>query len=355
MLRRGPEDFQPICCVDSGRQVWSSFKQCRTCFQGGVNVTCPSAGRAGRAQPTSTGAWALGSEYVYRLDLGLASAISEVVANDSVVESGAGLGCYAAALLDSKVNLVAAYDGAPQVGELTRGLVEQADFVSPGSRRMAFAKWAFSLEVGEHLPIDTEAHFLDMLAAHATDGWILSWSNTFGNGHVNSRDERYIEYRANQRGFISDRIATRRLRHAALIPWFQQSVTVFRRDAASAWTAYTKQKERLMQAVLDPPHGMPPSCDSFALAQARSFKLRCGTCCQAPDDLESDLCQNGNVHGLFCNTSAAEVRAQCARDRACIGYIEISGAAARRRRATGGQVCRALQQSKIGLPVFLPV
>ena len=50
--------------------------------------------RTRSALPSQTGAWGLGRAYVYMLDVGLANALAELFAGSSVVELGAGLGCY---------------------------------------------------------------------------------------------------------------------------------------------------------------------------------------------------------------------------------------------------------------------
>ena len=50
--------------------------------------------RTRSALPSQTGVWGLGRAYVYMLDVGLANALAEFFAGSSVVELGAGLGCY---------------------------------------------------------------------------------------------------------------------------------------------------------------------------------------------------------------------------------------------------------------------
>jgi len=63
------------------------------------------------------------------LDLGLVASLRTLFGNASVVEFGAGTGCYADALIRSGVQ-VAAFDGAPGISDVTEGLVRHADLLA---------------------------------------------------------------------------------------------------------------------------------------------------------------------------------------------------------------------------------
>ena len=90
------------------------------------------------------------------LDRGLAAALANLFAGVSVVELGAGKGCYAAYLRrappprhgESRIG-VRAFDGAPNVVNLTGGLVTRADLTSP-LVRMPPSEWVLCLETAEH-------------------------------------------------------------------------------------------------------------------------------------------------------------------------------------------------------------
>ena len=59
---------------------------------------------------------------MYSLDVGLAASLASVFRGHSVIEFGAGMGCYTGALLDEKID-VTAYDGVPDVHRISHGLV----------------------------------------------------------------------------------------------------------------------------------------------------------------------------------------------------------------------------------------
>ena len=74
----------------------------------------------------------------------------------SLLELGAGMGCYTAALRDLAAHSAVGpseargFDGAPGVTALTDGLVGEADLTTRLQLRQA--DWLLSLEVGEHVP-----------------------------------------------------------------------------------------------------------------------------------------------------------------------------------------------------------
>ena len=111
--------FEPLCQVTFGRKV---------CMRGGVEEACPDKADIDRrdgAVPTASGAWRLqAANYTYFMDRGLVSALAKHFAGGSVLELGAGKGCYSAALRRTGLMTgVRAIDGAPGVAEMTGGLV----------------------------------------------------------------------------------------------------------------------------------------------------------------------------------------------------------------------------------------
>ena len=115
--------------------------------------------------------------------------------NSTVVEVGAGLGCYASffsKLLQSKQLCgYLAVDGAPHVDEISKGSVLRVDMTLP--QRLPICDWVLCLEVAEHIPAKFEEIFLRNMLNVASKGIVLSWASNChrGVGHVNckTRDE----------------------------------------------------------------------------------------------------------------------------------------------------------------------
>ena len=171
------------------------------------------------------------------LDRGLAGALTNLFAGASVVELGAGKGCYAAELRRappirpgaSRIG-VRAFDGAPNVANLTGGLVRRADLTQP-MRGTPPGEWVLCLETAEHIPREHEATLLRNLHQLNTLGIVLSWSNNAGgNGHVNLRTNEWVAKRFARMGYEHDLNAERALRTAVRdIHWFRDTIMVFRR------------------------------------------------------------------------------------------------------------------------------
>ena len=124
----------------------------------------------------------------YKLDRGLASALARFFAGSSVIEFGAGHGCYSDVLRRAGRNIsVRPFDGAPGVGAATRGFVRHADLSRP--LRYGPSDWVLCLEMAEHVPRAFEAQLLANWDAHSRIGLVISWSMLKGvsNGHVNIR------------------------------------------------------------------------------------------------------------------------------------------------------------------------
>ncbi len=214
--RRG--DYEPICQVTFGKQV---------CEQGGRQVPCPAKADQVRkdTQPSATGAWLLPSTYTYFLDRGLADALAILFAGASVIELGAGKGCYADRLRRSSgLGLVRAFDGAPNIAAMTRGLVRSADLSKP-MRVRPVAGWVLCLETAEHVPRAHEDALLSNIDRLNTRGVVLSWSNNAGgNGHVNLRTNEWVVGRMVRMGYVHDLPAQKRLRAAiGPIHWFRDT------------------------------------------------------------------------------------------------------------------------------------
>jgi hypothetical protein len=165
------------------------------------------------------------------LDRGLAAGLIDLFAGASVVEVGAGKGCYAAELrrapparLGASRIAVRAFDGAPNVANMTGNLVQRADLTQPMIDTPP-GEWALCLETAEHIPRVHEATLLRNLHHLNTVGVVLSWSNNAGgNGHVNLRTNEWAVRRFRKMGYQHDEAAERMLRRAIRdIHWFRDT------------------------------------------------------------------------------------------------------------------------------------
>lgn len=155
---------------------------------------------AGSPDNTSHGAWILSPGSCYHLDVVFAKCVSDMVQGGSLTELGAGKGCYTAYMKAHGVKIVAAVDGARNIGDLTKGLVTTWDLTQPMEAK---ADWVMSLEVAEHIPMEFEDAFLDNVVRNARCYVILSWSKTTkaGSGHVNARNRTYVYNKMRTLGF----------------------------------------------------------------------------------------------------------------------------------------------------------
>ena len=123
------------------------------------------------------------------------------------------------------------FDGNPATPQLSKGtcgvldLSVVADVPTP-------CDWVLSLEVGEHLPKEHEAAFMDNLHVHNARGMVLSWARQGqgGVGHVNEQNNDYIKAKICAKGYVNDLDAEHALRRAAKFSYFQSTVMVFRRQ-----------------------------------------------------------------------------------------------------------------------------
>ena len=130
-------DYEPLCQINGPPSR-------PRCEQGGVPAACPQRS-SDSAKPTGTGAWALADDYVYYMDRGLVGALVKLLSGRSVVELGAGRGCYTRALLRHGV-AASGYDGAPDIVRQTRGLIGRADLTTELGT-LGCADYAMSFEV----------------------------------------------------------------------------------------------------------------------------------------------------------------------------------------------------------------
>lgn len=121
------------------------------------------------------------------------------------------------------------WDGAANIARLSRGRIGRLNLarrVDVGAR----FDWVLSLEVGEHIPRAFEGVFMDNLVKHACTGIVLSWAvpGQDGHHHVNTRENEYIKASMAERGLVADEEAERKLRGTASLPWFKNTLMVFK-------------------------------------------------------------------------------------------------------------------------------
>merc|ERR1711920_1014384 len=107
------------------------------------------------------------------LDDSIALRLGRLFAGSKVLELGAGCGCYTHEWRTRGLD-VAAFDGTPNIENLTHGFVSHADFTKP--IMVDVADWVVSIEVGEHIPPAFENRFLATVTSHARKGIVLSWA-----------------------------------------------------------------------------------------------------------------------------------------------------------------------------------
>jgi hypothetical protein len=200
----------------------------------GGGVESPSRLRPGwrkRATKVSgTGAWNI-SEDVYFLDESLADGIAELARGSSVLELGSGTGKYVKYLRSTgKLRSIVGYDGVPNIHELSRGLVQHADFTKEGNL-FPDADWVLSLEVGEHIPVAHEKTFLEYLTKQSRVGIIISWAlpGQGGVGHVNLKTNEEVIGIMRSAGFRLLMHSSQKLRQAARLSWFKKTLFAFLR------------------------------------------------------------------------------------------------------------------------------
>ena len=145
------------------------------------------------------------------------------------MEFGGGVGLYAEFLRKEGMSC-ACYDGIPDIERITNGKVLHLDL----SRRAELdrkADWVLALEVGEHIPRQFESTFIENVDRYNTHGCVLSWAvpGQGGDGHVNCRPPDYIKGLFSRLGYQNDAAWEETLRKAATLPWFKNSLHVFRR------------------------------------------------------------------------------------------------------------------------------
>lgn len=147
---------------------------------------------------------------------------------NTIVDFGCGLGNYAKVFL--KNNFVCdAFDGNPYTPELTENIGKIQDLSVKFDLEKKY-DCVVCLEVGEHIPKQSEQDFIDNVCKHSNNLIILSWAipNQGGTGHVNCRTNNYIINELLKRNFSYDKENTIMLRNnISNAKWFKNTIMVF--------------------------------------------------------------------------------------------------------------------------------
>jgi hypothetical protein len=122
---------------------------------------------------------------------------------------------------------ISCYNGNPSTQDLTEGRCATLDLSKP----IACSKhdWVISFEVGEHIPKKFEEIFISNLKGANIKGVIISWAvkGQGGKSHVNEKNNEYIR-KLFEEDYTSDNETEKQLRSLSTLPWFKNTIMVFR-------------------------------------------------------------------------------------------------------------------------------
>jgi hypothetical protein len=175
------------------------------------------------------GIWTTPEEVAtHEFDLQLCDAIFELWSGvASVADVGCGKGDYVKTLL-SKGLRCQGWDGNPMTPEISGGICRVMDFSKPAN--IGLHDLVMSLEVGEHIPKKFESQFITNLTEASVRWIILSWAipGQGGVGHFNEQSNMYIINEMENRGFKIQPSLSLTLRQRSTLPWFKNTLMVFR-------------------------------------------------------------------------------------------------------------------------------
>jgi cyclopropane fatty-acyl-phospholipid synthase-like methyltransferase len=147
---------------------------------------------------------------------------------DSVIDLGCGKGNYAKELNKEGISCEC-YDGNPKTKEITEGLCSEVNLAEEINFNKKY-DCVISLEVGEHIPKEFESIFLENLIKHSKSMIILSWAvvGQGGRGHVNERNNDYIENYFLEKGWKRNKEKESNLRNKSSLKWFKNTIMVYK-------------------------------------------------------------------------------------------------------------------------------
>ena len=183
---------------------------------------------------SKTGAWQ-NVMFHHIVDTSFGSALARMLKQNnitSVTDLGCGTGSYVEMISELGIK-AQGFDGNPDTKTLdsSGGLcVGPVDLTK--ERFWNATDAVISIEVGEHIPAELEAAFLDNVADSARRMVILTWAppDQGGEGHVNGHTAEDIELKMKGRGWEKNENLTHDLKRSAEIWWIRNNLQVFLPD-----------------------------------------------------------------------------------------------------------------------------
>jgi hypothetical protein len=175
-----------------------------------------------------TGIWQVNNGDFHLFDKSLAEALGTFFKYRTVVDLGCGMGDYLKSFKELGI-LCDGFDGNPNTKKLTNGLCETLDLSK--DIELPVYEWAFSLEVGEHIPAEFEDTFINNLHKVNSRGIVLSWAveGQAGIGHVNCHNNDYVIDKIEKLGYSYNQAMSHWFRNKSTFPYFKNTIMVFNR------------------------------------------------------------------------------------------------------------------------------
>jgi hypothetical protein len=169
----------------------------------------------------------------HHTDKGLKESLLSLVSNlESIVDFGCGDASYVKYLLENSNIKAKAFDGNPNVKQITNNLAEQLDLAQPFNLGKKFDA-VISLEVAEHIPKEYESVYVNNLCKHTNKYLIISWAvpGQGGKGHVNEQTNQYVidlfsklnfKYKLEYSNYLRNSITN--------CNWFKNTILVFEHE-----------------------------------------------------------------------------------------------------------------------------
>ncbi len=179
-----------------------------------------------------TGIWSLEiAKKRHRYDPKLAEYIATTYKFvNSVADVGCGIGSYCKCLKEHGISIVHGYEGTADIRKIAA--YDDIMVVDLTKCRQVGTGYdlVLCLEVGEHIPKKYEQIFIDNLCKYVNGDLILSWGvpGQGGAGHFNEQPNEYIMNEFDRREMIFDRDTSMKLRDAASLKWFKNTLMKFK-------------------------------------------------------------------------------------------------------------------------------
>jgi cyclopropane fatty-acyl-phospholipid synthase-like methyltransferase len=176
------------------------------------------------------GFWLDVSSDGHHFDRNLSCEIIKVLREEkisSVVDLGCGTGTYSKEFKKEGFSCDC-YDGNPNTEKLTEGLCSEINLAKEINLNKKY-DCVMSLEVGEHIPKEFESIFIDNIIKHSKKLVILSWAvvGQGGRGHVNEKNNDYIEKTFLDKGWKRNKEKENKLRMKSSLSWFKKTIMVY--------------------------------------------------------------------------------------------------------------------------------